>query len=185
MRLVTSAVMATLALTLSACGGDDPPPPEPTTTATTPANPDATLPPMPEVAKEFTPSGVSTFTRHFVDVMGYAAATGDLQELQRLSDPQCEGCARYVEFFKDTYESGGFIRQTWSAPSGSEVRFDKRRQPEAESFVTTDLKISAGEFRESKQASTEATSESSDTVTFGLRFDDGWTVTQFWEGKYE
>ena len=26
MRLVTSAVMATLALTLSACGGDDPPP---------------------------------------------------------------------------------------------------------------------------------------------------------------
>ncbi|RYG55256.1 hypothetical protein EON80_30905, partial [bacterium] len=34
---------------MSACGEDDPPPAEPTSAATTPANPDATLPPMPEV----------------------------------------------------------------------------------------------------------------------------------------
>ncbi|MET1134197.1 MAG: DUF6318 family protein, partial [Aeromicrobium sp.] len=78
MRILTCAFAATLALTLSACGEDDPPPPDPTTAATTPANPDATLPPMPAVAKEFTPNGAATFVRHYVSVLSFASQTGDV-----------------------------------------------------------------------------------------------------------
>ncbi|WP_153303048.1 DUF6318 family protein [Aeromicrobium choanae] len=177
--------MATLALTMSACGEEDPPPPEPTSAATTPANPDATLPPMPAEVREFTPSGLSTFTRHYVAVMDYAAATGDVGELQRLSDPDCEGCAEYIKFFESIYGDGGFIRQEWSAPSGSSVRFDRRSSPDAQSFVSTAMKISPGEFKENATASPKRTSASNDTVTFGLRHDEGWTVTQLWLGEYE
>lgn len=184
MRILTCAFVATLALTMSACGEDEPPPPEPTSPATTPANPDATLPPMPAAAEEFTPSGVSAFTRHYVSLMGYAAATGDVSGLQRLSDPDCQGCAEYIEFFETTYNEGGFLRQKWSAPSGSTVRFDKRKD-DAESYVTTPLKISAGEFKGDSDARTERTAPSSDTVTFGLRHNDGWTVSQLWLGEFE
>lgn len=177
MRLVTSAVMATLALTLSACGGDDPPPPEPTTSATTPANPDATLPPMPEVAEEFTPNGAATFVRHYVSVMDYASKTGDVSELSRLSDPDCGGCQDYITLFGDTYESGGYLKgRDWSS-GPTDLQFDRNRDDE--SFATTTIRVTAGINRRSAEDDEKRVPESNDRVSFALIYLDGWTITQF------
>lgn len=178
MRLVTSAVLATLALTLSACSGDDPPPPEPTSAATTtPANPDATLPPMPEAAKEFTPNGVATFVAHYVSVMDYASKTGDVEELSRLSDPDCGGCQDYIELFGDTYESGGYLKgRDWSS-GPKDLKFDRNRDDE--SFATTTIRVTAGINRRSSDVEEKQVPESNDRVSFALLFIDGWAITQF------
>ncbi len=130
-----------------------------------------------------TRSGVSTFVRHYVQVLGHAANTGDVKELQRLSAKECEGCTRYIGLFRDTYEAGGLLRQNWSAPNDSVVRHDPR--VDASSFVTTDLKISRGMYKQSAGEPTTKIKATSTRVTFALRFDDGWIVTQFGSGGYE
>lgn len=182
MRLVTSAVMATFALTLSACGGDDPPPPEPSTTATTPANPDATLPPMPEVAQEFTPNGAATFVRHYVGLLGYASATGDIGELNRLSDPNCGGCSDYSNYFRKTYADGGWIRgRSWA---NAEIKLVFEDTAGSESRATTTVTIASGSLKSDSSAAPSDAPESSHVITFGLVFgDSGWKISQFVAGE--
>jgi len=126
---------------------------------------------------------LSTFTRYYVTAMGYAASTGDLKNARRLSDPACDGCARYLDLFRTTYERGGFIRQKWSATQGSTVRHQPRKG--LESFVTTELSISPGEYKPSADDPAEKVEGSKSTVTFALRYEGGWTVTQFGVGEFE
>lgn len=98
-------ILATVAL-LGACSSDpapkepDPPPP---TTAATPTRP---MPTMPAQASEDTPEGAAAFVKHYVDVFNYAAATGDVDELSRLSSPDCKGCQKYISEFKRIYGKG-------------------------------------------------------------------------------
>lgn len=171
------------ALVVGGCGGEDPPAPVPTSVATTSANPGATLPPMPEQASEDSPEGASNFARHYVDVLGYAANTGDLDELQRLSDPDCDGCNRYLDFFHDVYEAGGFIRQRWSVSGDMLTRLND--EPDTESYVTIEIQISEGSHRKSSDAEESNTAASTDKVTLALRHEDGWVATQLWPGDYK
>lgn len=181
MRELTTAVLATLALTLSACTKDDPPPPDPTSAATTPANPDATLPPMPAVAKEFTPNGAATFVRYYVSLLDYASKTGDVEQLVRVSGPDCGGCSDYIQLFSDTYKSGGYIvGRNWKR-GGTDLDFVSQRG--SESFATTTITISAGINRLSADKDEKRVTASRDRVTFGVAFDDDWTVTQFGLGE--
>lgn len=138
---------------------------------------------MPSGAKEKSASGLSTFIRHYIRVLGHASRTGYLEEAIRLSDGNCEGCSRYIAIFRDTYEAGGTLRQRWSAPGESVVRFDPRSG--AESFVTTDLKISAGTYRPSAEEQSRQVKGTTNRVTFSVRFDGEWIVTQFGLGDYE
>jgi hypothetical protein len=181
--LIHAATAVLLALTLGSCSGDEPAPTTPTTAPTTAANPDATLPPMPEVAKEFSRPGLSQFVRHYVAVLGHAANTGDVTGLRKLSAAGCEGCARYIDYYVRLYGDGGFVRQSWTAPFTTVVRFQPRA--EAESFVTTRVKISRGRHKASREKQAHVIAGSRDKVTFALRYSNGWAITQMWAGDYE
>ncbi|WP_268878828.1 DUF6318 family protein [Aeromicrobium yanjiei] len=101
-------VLAT-ALALGACSSSDPAPIEPQRSATTPT-PTATAPPMPDQARQDSPEGAAAFVKHYVDVFNYAAATGDVEELTRLSAPTCEGCQSYISLITKTYGDGGYFK---------------------------------------------------------------------------
>ncbi|GAA2090542.1 hypothetical protein IDH50_14950 [Aeromicrobium tamlense] len=176
MRLVTSAVMATLALTLSACGGDDPPPPEPSTTATTVTEPPPTVPPR---AGDDSPQGVTDFVSYYLKVLSYAHWTGQTAELSRLSDPGCDACQSYITAIQDLAEAGGQITggaRTFQGAKGGYVR-------DGESLVTIDMKIAEGTRREDRSSEPESVSASEMRLTFGVTGSaDGRRVTAIYRG---
>ena len=163
------------AFLLSSCQGEAAEPkPSPQTTA--PANPDATLPPMPAGANEFTPSGASTFVRHYVEVMEYSAQTGDVTELKRLSFEDCEGCNRYIDVFVGMYAKGGYSKpRDWSV-GGINLLFNKHEG--YESTARTSLKLTAGTIKSSSEATEHTYPKTSGKVILGLVFDDGWRMSQ-------
>lgn len=64
---------------------------------------------MPAAARENTAAGAIAFVRHYIDVFNYASNTGDVAELQLLSDPKCEGCTSYIDTIQSSHSSGGDI----------------------------------------------------------------------------
>jgi hypothetical protein len=96
-------------LTLGACSSD-PEPKEPKRTSTS-ASPTATAPTLPAQAKEDTPEGAAAFVKHYVDVFNYAARTGDVKELSRLSSPTCAPCSKYADEFEAIYSRGDRISE--------------------------------------------------------------------------
>lgn len=103
--LVFSAV-----LVMTACGRE-PTPIEPTATAAAPSSPTGTSKPkpptLPAAAKRNDETGAANFVAHWVRTSDYAAVTGDTAPLREISDPQCTGCARYIQLYARTYASGG------------------------------------------------------------------------------
>jgi hypothetical protein len=89
----------------------DPEPKEPKSSPTSPT-PTATAPTMPAQATENTPEGAAAFVKHYIDVFNYASNTGDVEELSRLSSPECEGCQSYIKLYRDTYEAGGYFKDS-------------------------------------------------------------------------
>ncbi len=180
MRALASAVCAcAIALSMGSCSGEEPPPDEPTT-ATTPANPDATLPPMPEVAGEFSPKGAANFVAYYVSVLDYASRTGDVQPLRNYSDPECGGCNDYIDFYETTYAEGGWFKDRSWTKSETELTFaDETGQ---ESRATTAVTISPGTYRLSASDPVHDAAETTEDVTFGIRFDGAWSITQLVSG---
>ncbi|WP_211208762.1 DUF6318 family protein [Aeromicrobium marinum] len=159
---------------IGGCGGDDPVPrePEPTPSST------ATPPPMPDQARENTVEGAAAFVTYYVDVLNYAAVTGDVDELEELTDPSCEGCARYVELFRNTYADGGAISGgAWSLGTIT-IRDDG-----IETLASTDVQINEGQYTATSSSEPEATSRTSERLTFGAVLTDaGWSTTQLFLG---
>ena len=84
-------------------------PKEPKRTATS-ATPTATPPTMPAQAKEDTPEGAAAFVKHYIDVFNYAASTGDVEELSRLSSPTARAARATSSSTEDTYKAGGYFK---------------------------------------------------------------------------
>ncbi len=168
------------ALVLAGCGGEDPPAPVPTSVATTPANPGVTLPPMPERADEFSPTGANRFVTYYVSLLNYASKTGDVEELTRVSDPDCGGCSDYISFYESTYADGGWIKGRDWERANIKLWFDDRDG--GESRATTRLSIAAGTLKLSGNAVETAAPASDHVVTLGLRFDGVWSMTQLVAG---
>ncbi|MEO6472506.1 MAG: DUF6318 family protein [Aeromicrobium sp.] len=104
MRVIALFIATTLLF--SGCGKDEPKEPKHS------AEPTITAPTMPSAAQDNTVDGAVAFVKHYVEVFNYASNTGDVKELQRLSDPKCEGCNKYIELYKGTYEAGGYYRNS-------------------------------------------------------------------------
>ena len=100
-------IVLVVLLTLGACSSE-PAPKEPKRTAKS-AMPTATPPTMPAQAKKDTPEGTAAFVKHYIDVFNYAASTGDVEELSRLSAPSCKPCTRYADKFEAIYAKGDRI----------------------------------------------------------------------------
>jgi hypothetical protein len=143
---------AALVLLLAACesGSDDPTPKEPTSASPTSPIPTATLPTMPAQASEDSSEGAAAFVKHYVDVFNYAAATGDVDELSRLSSPDCDGCQRYINLYRDTYAAGGYFKGgDWKI---GDIRLETRS---TESLATTRVKSAQSSFRTSGKGAEE------------------------------
>ena len=151
-------------LVLSGCSSDPAPKePEPGKRATTTTTPVVTVPTMPPQASEDSPEGAAAFVKHYVDVFNYAAATGDVKELSRLSAPDCKGCQSYIDLYRDTYKAGGYFKGGSWAIGELRLEFDP-----GETFATTDVEVSPTRYLKSRQD--RPTSGPSDTtrITFGV-----------------
>lgn len=164
-------VLAVL-LTLGACSSD-PEPKEPKRTATS-ATPTATPPTMPAQAKEDTPEGAAAFVKHYIDVFNYASNTGDVEELSRLSSPDCEGCQNYIKLYRDTYNAGGYFKDSDWTLSNFEIE-----QMSDQVSVFAHAQSPNGTYRESSTGAVEPGGGEDTEIIFEVRNSDGWSMTGF------
>ncbi|VXB37545.1 DUF6318 family protein [Aeromicrobium sp. 9AM] len=158
-------VLAVL-LTLGACSSD-PAPKEPKRTSTS-ASPTATPPTMPAQAKEDTSEGAAAFVKHYIDVFNYAASTGDVEELSRLSSPKCEGCQSYINLYRDTYKSGGYFKGgKWTASKFTLETGD------SETYATTTITSGRNRFRTSRDDNEQTSSSEKIELTFAIQGTSG------------
>jgi hypothetical protein len=164
-------VLAAL-LVLGGCSSD-PVPKEPAATSATPASPTATPPDMPEQAKQDSPEGAAAFVKYYVDVFNYAASTGDVDELSRLSAPTCEGCQSYISLYRKTYDAGGYFK-------GGEWKIsDLELQPgDGETFATTSVVSGGGRFRMSRSGVEKASDRETTKLTFAVHDGSKRQITQ-------
>jgi len=170
-------------LLLGACT-DDPAPKEPTGTASATASrpaPTATLPAMPDQAKENSPEGAAAFLAYWVETLNYASATGDVGELSRISSPDCSGCARYIALYRDTYLEGGyFVDADWAV---DEVRLQGTR---SETFGTFVAATEPTTYVPKAGAKESVGSGEDSKVSVAMRYVEGrWRVTQLGLGDVE
>jgi hypothetical protein len=159
-------------LVLGACSSD-PVPKEPAATSSAPATPTATPPAMPEQAKQDSPEGAAAFVKHYVDVFNYAASTGDVDELSRLSAATCEGCQSYITLYRKTYDAGGYFK-------GGEWKIgDLQLQPgDGETFATTKVVSGGGRFRTSEAEDEKASEPEITKLTFAVLDGTSRQITQ-------
>lgn len=168
LRLV---VAASLLVVVAGCSDPEPKEPKPTPSAT----PTVTAPTMPAQAKENTPEGASAFVAHYIKVSNYAASTGDVEELSRLSDPKCTGCQEYIKLYRDTYKAGGYFKGgDWRIGSLS-LNFDP-----AETQVETHMSAPPSKYRTSSSSPEKDASADESQLSFTVKkIDQGWIVTRF------
>ena len=176
-RLVGAVV---LLLALAGCGRDpkaDPPPtPSP---STTPVSTTPSAPAMPDAAKENTKAGAIAFVRHYVEVLNYAQATGDVSALDSLEDPRCSSCDRVRSYLAGIYKAHGHVNGgAWTIK-----RIGASAGHDPDSWVV-DV---AGEFAPSSVSPSPGASPSSAAggsapTKFYVDHTDGWKVSQWTRG---
>lgn len=119
---------------------------------------------MPAQASEESPEGAAAFVAYYVKVLNYAAATGDVEELTRLSSPDCDGCQTYIALYRDTYEAGGYFRGGDWELGELQLQFD----PD-ETFATTDVRSNPTSYRESAESKPKEGPGSTTKISFGVR----------------
>ncbi|MRK01453.1 hypothetical protein GEV27_07945 [Aeromicrobium sp. S22] len=136
---------------------------------------------MPDQARQDSPEGAAAFVKHYVDVFNYAAATGDVEELTRLSAPTCEGCQSYISLYRDTYAAGGYFKGAdWTI---GDLRLQEERSV---TYATTLVKADPGPYRESSKEPEQVSSGKDNQVSFALqRSATAWQVTQIGLGAVQ
>lgn len=138
MRII--AILVAAALPLAGCGSADPKEPKPTVAPTVTAT--AAAPSMPPEAKDKTVQGAAEFVRFYVEILNFAASTGNTEKLAAISDPDCEGCSTYIELYRTTYKNGGFYQNSKWHLTG--IRPDTQ---EGQPLIFADVHIPAAIFK--------------------------------------
>ena len=110
LRTVLAGAATSLVLVLAGCGADNPKPAPPETSSASPspsASPSDVAPTMPAKAKGSGPGAAKAFVKHYLDVLGYAARTGEVNELRSLAGPNCRSCEGVIAKIDRIYASGG------------------------------------------------------------------------------
>ncbi|MCW2790796.1 MAG: hypothetical protein JWP56_3099, partial [Aeromicrobium sp.] len=134
-----------------------------------------------EQAKQDSPEGAAAFVKHYVDVFNYAASTGDVDELSRLSAATCEGCQSYITLYRKTYDAGGYFKGAdWTLGDL------KLREAEGTSYVTTLAKADPGQYRETANDPEHTSTGQDNEVSFAVsRAKSTWQVDQLGLGGVE
>jgi hypothetical protein len=127
-RTIAMAISATcLSGALAGCNDtdpDDPPdsglPSKSETTSTSPATPTSeptpteasgpSAPELPTTATKHTKAGAIAFVRFYLELLNYAAHTGDVRPLRQHSTSDCEACRDDAQTWSDLYSSGGWAK---------------------------------------------------------------------------
>lgn len=168
MRIIAYVVAALLLF--AGCAQDQPKEPAPTAKP----SPTVTAPSMPAAAQENTVAGAVAFVEHYIDVFNYASNTGDVKELQKLSDPACKGCTSYIDLYKTTYADGGYFRDSdWQLDAvTAEIQGD-------EMVVFAHLSAPKGEYKKSnKSAEQTGDGENTNLTLVPAPTSSGWVLTQ-------
>ena len=158
-------------LLLAGCGSADPKEPKPTAAVSA----TATVPAMPPEAKEDSKAGAIAFVKHYIDVFNYASNTGDVEELQKLSDPKCEACRNYIQLFDKTYSEGGYFKDSdWIL---SDPRLEVRDQA---SVVLGHIHAPAGTYKVRKGIDVKPGDPEDFAATYlPFHATDGWQMSNF------
>lgn len=110
-------VAVVLFLVVAGCGAgdtEDPAPASadaspPSVAASPPAPATPSPPPLPEAATRNDDAGQRAFIQHWVDLVNYACATGDTEQLRAMSDMSHEFNRGFLGQIEDVYASGGQV----------------------------------------------------------------------------
>ena len=115
-------VVVLMGLALAACStGPAQDPPAPPKTSSAPASPSASLsespssspsataPALPDAARGTSPRAAKAFVRHYVELLNFAAASGDTTEARLASLSACESCESILAKVDAVYGKGGSI----------------------------------------------------------------------------
>ena len=125
LRTVLAGAATPLVLVLAGCGADNPKPAPPETSSASPspsASPSVVAPTMPAEAKGTGPGAAKAFVKHYLAVFSYAARTGDVSDLQRLSTNECTSCKDVIDQIRRVYAAGGYARGKGYAAGAMTVR---------------------------------------------------------------
>ena len=107
-RTVLAGAVVPLVLVLAGCGSDNPKPAPPETSSASPsASASVVAPTMPAEAKGTGPEAAKAFVKHYLNVLGFAANTGEVTELRPLARPDCKSCEGVIAKIDKIYASGG------------------------------------------------------------------------------
>ncbi len=111
---VVAAWLVALLLVVSGCGGD---PEEPRPSASPTPSPSApVVPTLPPEAQHDGRAGAVAFVKHYIELLNYAQATGDVDGLREASSPRCRSCSTTTRRLAELYKGGGSL-------DGGELRF--------------------------------------------------------------
>lgn len=115
MRRVCLVVAAAVLVAGAAACSEDPdpqvaPPDPPTPTVTTTPASGPVAPTLPPEAEGDDAAAAEAFVEYFWATVKYAETTAEVETLETLMSPQCQGCAGGIKFLRDVFKNGGEIR---------------------------------------------------------------------------
>lgn len=96
-------------------------------------------------------------------MFNYAAQTGDVAELERLSSPDCTGCQSYITLYRDTYAAGGYFKggEWTTGPLAMKIRGKV-------AYATTDVSTGGGRFKTDNHADEKISKRETTQISFAL-----------------
>lgn len=179
MRILTRVAVTAISLALGACTQDNGRSSDAAVT-TNSARVESTAPAAPSNISEPTPEGAAAFESFYVKLLDHGARTGQIDELERSSDPACDGCRYYIDLFERIRRDGGSVgKRSWST-SPSKVRLDTSKVMQG--TVRTNLRVTAGSVQLSANEKPRDYARLSRPVEFVILHDGTWRVSEFRNG---
>jgi len=174
--LVGLGVLAVMMLT--GCQANPKPPPLETgdsSSATPTPSPTAAAPTLPAEAKGTSEAAAKAFVRHYFEVINHAAASGDANALEELSEPKCASCSAIRENIDEIYSAGGEIRsEGWTLLGIRVIQADR-----GSAVASLDVKLEPETVVRSSGGESAQNQGSRQPMTIFLSADSGsWRVTR-------
>lgn len=173
-RTLAAAVIAALALSLTACSEDDPEPkiaPSESTSPSTPAT-SPTDPPAKEPWEKNTRAGAVAFVKHWFTVFSDAMDDGDVAELRAISAANCVTCVNFADRLEAIYANGGFYKsEGWRVlrtSPGSTEGLDPGEQ-----LILSDVNVAAERSKEDADADVIVNPTTKASYTARIKWDGG------------